>query len=90
MTVPFLDAEQLEWIRWGLLIACGTLALLLIFVLLKLRKLLTRIVVAAVVLGSVGVLWNERAELNNCVATCSCSLLGQEIKIPVEANPNCS
>ena len=54
------------------------------------RKLLLRLLLLAII-GTLAVsLWLQRADLQDCVQTCSCRLFGQEVAIPADANPTCA
>lgn len=82
----WLDAESLQWMIIGTIMSLGTMTVMAMrFV----RKLLLRLVLLAVFGGlSLGI-WQQRANLQDCVDTCSCRLFGQEVEIPADKNPKC-
>ena len=53
------------------------------------RRLLLRLVLIALIGVLAAGLWLQRADLSDCVDTCSCRLFGQEVAVPAGANPNC-
>ena len=83
----WVDAESLRAILLGAIVALGVLAALVVRVV---RKLLLRLVLV-VLIGALAVsLWLQRADLQDCVETCSCQLFGQDVAVPADANPNCT
>ncbi len=87
MTVSSLDPELL---RTLLLVAIAVVLVTMVAVLRYVQKLITRFVML-VVLAAVGLsLWVQRADLQDCVDTCSCRLYGVDIEIPADQNPRCS
>lgn len=86
MIPDWLDAEALRWVIVG---AIGVLAAVTAMAVRLVRKALLRLAVIAAFAGlSIG-LWQQRADLQDCVETCSCQLFGQEVRIPADRNPNC-
>ena len=86
MIPDWLDAEALRWVIVG---AIGVLAAVTAMAVRLVRKALLRLAVIAVFAGlSIG-LWQQRADLQDCVETWSCWLFGQEVSIPAARNPNC-
>ena len=81
------DAESLQIIILG---AMTVLAAGAVLVLRVIRRLLLRIVLLAII-GALAVsLWLQRADLRDCVDTCSCQLFGRHVAVPADANPNCT
>jgi len=66
-------------------------ALVTLFLALRIiRKLLVRTVVVVLLAAlSIG-LWEQRTNLADCAADCSCAVFGQPLVIPAELNPNCT
>ena len=87
MLVDWIDAESLQPIITGVIGALGILAIVLMWVV---RRLLLRLLVLAIIGALAASLWLQRADLQDCVDTCSCRLFGQEIAIPADANPSCA
>ena len=82
----WIDAEALPDIILGAIAVLGVLAVLVIW---AVRKLLLRLVLI-VLIGALAVsLWQQRADLQDCVETCSCRLFGQRVAVPADTNPNC-
>ena len=82
----WVDAESLQAIILGAIVALGVLAALVLKVV---RKLLLRLLLVALIGALAASLWFQRADLQDCVETCSCKLYGQEVAVPADANPNC-
>ncbi len=55
-----------------------------------LRRLVVRVVVVVALAALAIGLWDQRAELGDCVATCDCSLFGQAVEVPFDLNPRCA
>ena len=87
MTVEWFDAESLQAIILGAIVALGVLAALVLKVV---RKLVLRLLLVALIGALAAGLWLQRADLKDCVETCSCKLFGQEVAVPADANPNCT
>lgn len=71
----------------------GAMVVLPVVAVLVVRWIRTVIVrlTLIMVLGALGLsLWIQRADLQDCADTCSCSLFGQRLDIPAEVNPNCN
>ncbi|MCY4664545.1 MAG: hypothetical protein OXC00_07770 [Acidimicrobiaceae bacterium] len=86
MVGEWLDAESLQHVIVGAIAALGVLAVLVMRVV---RKLLLRLVLVLLIGALAASLWLQRADLQDCVETCSCKLFGQEVAVPADANPNC-
>ena len=87
MLGDWADAESLQPIIAGAIVALGIIAVLLMRVV---RRLLLRLLMVAVIGALAASLWLQRADLQDCVETCSCKLFGQEVAIPEDANASCS
>ena len=87
MIGEWVDAESLQAIILGAIVALGVLAALVMKVV---RRLLLRLVLVALIGALAASLWLQRADLQDCVETCSCRLFGQEVAVPADANPNCA
>lgn len=87
MLGDWVDAESLQPIITGVIGALGILAVVLMWVV---RRLLLRLLVLAIIGALAASLWLQRADLQDCVDTCSCRLFGQEVAVPADANPNCT
>ena len=83
----WVDAESLQAILLGAIVALGVLAVLVIRVV---RKLVLRLVLVVLIGALAASLWLQRADLQDCVETCSCQLFGQDVTIPPDANPSCA
>ena len=54
------------------------------------RRLVVRgLVVMLLAALSIG-LWEQRVNLADCAADCSCAVFGQPVKVPADLNPNCT
>ena len=87
MIGDWADAETLQQIILGAIVALGILAVLVMRVV---RRLLLRVVLVVLIGALAASLWLQRADLQDCVDTCSCQLFGQEVAVPADANPNCA
>ncbi len=56
-------------------------------------RLVRRLMLRILVVGLLGLLalgiWVQRGQLGECVDTCTCSLLGQEVRVPAAGHPRC-
>ena len=87
MIGEWADAETMQRIILGAIVVLGILAVLVMRVV---RKLLLRLVLV-VLIGALAVsLWLQRADLQDCVETCSCKLFGQDVTVPADTNPGCA
>ena len=69
----------------------GVVAVLLLVLAARLlRRLVVRVVVVVALAALAIGLWDQRAELGDCVATCDCSLFGQVVEVPFDLNPRCA
>ena len=86
MIGDWVDAESLQQI---IVVAMVVLAVGAALVWRVVRRLLLRLVLVALIGALAASLWLQRADLQDCVDTCSCQLFGQEVDVPAGANPNC-
>lgn len=85
MLPDWLDPERLQWI---ILIAIALVLCAMYLVTRILRRVVMRFLLF-VLLAGVGLsLWVQRADLQDCVDTCACSLFGQEVEIPPDRRPD--
>ena len=87
MIGEWADAESLQPVIVGTIVVLGVLAVLVMRVV---RKLLLRLVLIVLIGALAASLWLQRADLQDCVETCSCKLFGQDVAVPADANPSCS
>ncbi len=87
MISEWADAETLQRIILGAIVVLGILAVLVMRVV---RKLLLRLVLVVLIGALAASLWLQRADLQDCVETCSCKLFGQDVTVPADANPSCN
>ena len=79
MLPDWLDPERLQWILLAVLV---TVVYAIYLVTRFIRRLVMKVILL-VLLAALGVsLWFQRADLQECVDTCVCSLYGQEVQIP--------
>ncbi|MDE0833007.1 MAG: hypothetical protein OSA36_01760 [Acidimicrobiales bacterium] len=65
-------------------------ALIALFLALRVIRRLALRAVVVVLLAALSIgLWEQRTNLADCAAACSCSVFGQPLVIPAELNPNC-
>lgn len=86
MMGDWADAESLQPILLGATVVLVVGAAL---VWRGVRRLLLRVVLVALIGALAAGLWLQRADLQDCVDTCSCKLFGQDVAVPASANPNC-
>ena len=87
MIPDWADAESLQQIILGAIVALAILAALVMRIV---RRLLLRLVLVVLIGALAASLWLQRADLGDCVDTCSCKLFGQDVDIPADKNPNCA
>lgn len=87
MVGDWVDAESLQNIILG---AMAVLAVAAVLVMRVVRKVLLRVVLIVLIGVLAASLWVQRADLQDCVDTCSCRLYGQDVAVPADANPNCT
>ena len=87
MLGDWVDAESLQPIITGVIVALGILAMVLMWIV---RRLLLRLLLLTIIGALAASLWLQRADLQDCVETCSCRLFGQEVAVPADANPACA
>jgi hypothetical protein len=80
------NSDNLQWIALGVIAAM----LVLMFLVLRfIQKLVLKgtlfLLCAAVAL----VAWIERDDLKDCAETCKCRVVGFDVEIPADKNPNC-
>jgi len=79
-----VDADWLdpEMLRWAIVGALGVLTVVVFWILTVVRKVLTKIVLLALMVLLGMSLWVQREGLADCVETCDCSLYGIDVEIP--------
>ena len=87
MVPEWADAESLQQIILGAMAVLGIVAVVVMW---TVRKALLRLVLIVLIGALAASLWLQRADLQDCVETCSCQLFGQEVAIPPDANPSCA
>ena len=102
MLVNFIDlsiipevGELPTWANPDLLkgLSVGVIVIVLIgtwFIFRLVRKVVFRSLLLVVAAGLTFSIWQQRGQLTDCVETCSCTLFGQVVQIPVDKNPNCN
>ena len=88
VTLPdFIDPDNAR----ALALVIGLAALVLIVVVLRfVQKLMLKIAMTALLALVAFAAWAERADLADCARTCECNVLGFDIEIPADKNPNCA
>jgi len=81
------NADNLRWITLGVIVGMIVLMLLVLRFIQKLVLKGTLFGIFAIV-GLIA--WVERADLADCARTCSCSIVGFDVKIPPDKNPECA
>ena len=81
------NADNLRWIALGVI--AGMVVLMLI-VLRFIQKLMLKGALFGIfaIIGIVA--WVERADLADCAKTCNCHVVGFDVKIPPDKNPECA
>ena len=80
------NSDNLQWIALGVIVAMIVLMLLVLRFVQKLVLKGTLFGVFAII-GLIA--WLERADLEDCARSCECSVVGFDVKIPADKNPNC-
>ena len=83
----WIDAEALPDVILGAIAVLGVLAVVVMW---AVRRLLLKVALIVLIGALAASLWVQRADLQDCVETCSCRLFGQNVEVPADANPNCS
>ena len=80
------NSENLQWIALGVI---GAMLVLMFLVLRFIQKLVLKGALFGIfaIIGLIA--WIEREELKDCAETCECSVVGFDVKIPADKNPNC-
>lgn len=81
----WLDAERLQWI---ILVVLALLLYAMYVVTRFIRHVVMKVILFIVLAGFGLSLWIQRADLQDCVDTCTCSLYGQDVVIPEERRPD--
>ena len=81
----WLDADRLQWI---ILIVLAVVLYAMYVVTRFIRHLVMKVIVFIVLAGFGLSLWIQRADLQDCVDTCTCSIFGQDVVIPEERRPD--
>ena len=80
------NADNLRWIALGVIVG---MVVLMLIVLRFIQKLVLKGTLFGI-FAIVGIIaWVERADLEDCAKTCNCSVVGFDVKIPADKNPNC-
>ena len=80
------NSDNLQWIALGII---GAMLVLMFLVLRFIQKLVLKGTLFAI-FAIVGLIaWIEREDLRDCADTCECSVVGFDVKIPADKNPNC-
>ena len=87
MIPDWVDAESLRWVILG---AVAVLAAVAALVMRIVRRIAVRLALLLLLGGLALGLWLQRADLQDCVDTCSCRLFGQDVAIDADKNPNCA
>ena len=80
------NSDNLQWIA---LVVIGVMIVLMLLVLRFIQKLMLKGTLFAIfaVIGLIA--WIERDDLKDCADTCKCKVVGFEVEIPADKNPNC-
>jgi hypothetical protein len=80
------NSDNLQWIALGVI---GVMVVLMLLVLRFIQKLMLKgtLFLIFAVIGLIA--WVERADLKDCADTCKCKVVGFEVEIPTDKNPNC-
>ena len=80
------NSDNLQWIA---LVVIGAMVVLMLLVLRFIQKLMLKgtLFLIFAVIGLIA--WVERDDLKDCADTCKCKVVGFEVEIPADKNPNC-
>ena len=80
------NSDNLQWIALGVIVAMIVLMLLVL-------RFIQKLVLKGTLFGIFAIIgliaWLERADLEDCARSCECSVVGFDVKIPADKNPNC-
>jgi hypothetical protein len=79
-----LDADTL---RWAIPVVVAVLLVAMFLVVRFVQRLVLKVVLFAALAGFGLALWIQRADLEDCAVTCSCTLFGVDVEIPPEQVP---
>jgi hypothetical protein len=80
------NSDNLQWIA---LVVIGAMVVLMLLVLRFIQKLMLKgtLFLIFAVIGLIA--WVERDDLKDCADTCKCKVVGFDVEIPADKNPNC-
>ena len=80
------NSDNLQWIA---LVVIGAMVVLMLLVVRFIQKLMLKgtLFLIFAVIGLIA--WVERDDLKDCADTCKCKVVGFEVEIPADKNPNC-
>ncbi len=81
----WIDPDILQWIILGVI---GILVLATALIIRTIQKLVMRVLLIAILAGFGISLWVQRADLQDCVETCECSLYGREVRVDYDQLPD--
>ena len=90
-----LAAQLPSWansdnLRWIALAVIAAMVVMMLLVLRFIQKLMLKGALFGI-FAIVGLIaWVERADLGDCARTCSCHVVGFDVKIPADKNPECA
>ena len=76
------DSIDPSTLRTAALVGIGVIVLLAFLVLRMVKKMVFRVIFLGALAGVGVYLWSQRAELEDCKATCACSFAGFDVDVP--------
>ncbi len=84
MLPSWLDTNTLQWL---ILAVIAVLVVSMLVIVRFIQKLVMKTALIAVVVGLGLSLWVQRANLDDCLLTCECSLYGKEVRVTYDQLP---
>ena len=80
------NADNLQWIALGVI---GAMVVLMFLVFRFIHKAILKLIFFGIFAAIGLIAWTQRADLEDCAQTCDCKVLGFDVEIPPDKNPNC-
>ena len=83
----WLDQERLQTVAIGVLVGLGVGVLLALWLA---KKVITKVILVVLLLGTGFVVYNQREELATCASTCACTFFSVDVALPTAAADGCA
>ncbi len=83
----WLDHERLQTVALGVLVGLGVGVVLALWLA---KKVITKVILVVLLLGTGFVVYNQREELATCASTCECTFFNVAVALPTAAADGCA